>query len=51
MVPRSGVRFVTVPDTIVEYYPAYRGYSYFIVDEEIVIIEPSTFKIIAVLNV
>ena len=50
VVPRS-VKFVTVSPTIVEYYPAYRGYSYFIVDDEIIIIEPNSFKIIAVLNV
>ena len=50
VVPRS-VKFVTVSPTIVEYYPAYRGYSYFIVDEEIIIVEPSTLKIIAVINV
>ena len=43
--------FVTVPDTIVEIHPAWRGYSYFIVDDEIIIVEPSTFKIVAVLTV
>ena len=51
VVPRSGVRFVTVPDTIVRIHPAWRGYSYFIVDDEIIIVEPSTFKIVAVLTV
>ena len=50
VVPRS-VHFVSVPATIVEIHPAWRGYSYFIVDEEIIIIEPSSFKIIAILNV
>lgn len=50
VVPRS-VHFVTVPSTIVEYYPAYRGYSYFIVDDEIIIVEPRTLKIIAVITV
>jgi hypothetical protein len=29
----------------------YRGYSYFIVDDEIIIVEPRTLKIIAVLQV
>ena len=51
VVPRTGVRFVTVPDTIVRIHPAWRGYSYFIVDDEIIIVEPSTFKIVAVLTV
>ena len=50
VVPRS-VRFVTVSPVIVEYYPAYRGYSYFIVDDEIIIVEPSTLRIIAVITV
>ena len=50
VVPRT-VHFVTVPDTIVRIHPAWRGYSYFIVDEEIVIIDPHTFKIVAVLTV
>jgi hypothetical protein len=50
VVPRS-VRFVSVPSTIVEFYPMYRGYSYFIVDDEIIIVEPRTLKIIAVLQV
>jgi hypothetical protein len=51
VVPRSGVRFVTVPDTIVRIHPAWRGYSYFIVDDEIIIVEPNTLRIVAVLTV
>jgi len=50
VVPRT-VHFVTVPDTIVEIHPAWRGYSYFIVDDEIIIVEPRSFKIVAVLTV
>jgi hypothetical protein len=50
VVPRT-VHFVEVPDTLVRIHPAWRGYRYFVVDEEIIIVEPSTFKIIAVLNV
>ena len=50
VVPRS-VHFVTVPQTIVEIYPEYRGFEYFVVDEEIIIIDPHTLKIVAVLNV
>ena len=49
MVPRS-VQFVTVPATLVEIHPAWRGYSYFIVDDEIIIVEPRTLKIVAVLD-
>jgi len=50
VVPRS-VKLVTVPATIVEIHPAWRGYVYFIVDEQIIIIEPSSHKIVAVLVV
>ena len=50
VVPRT-VKFVAVPATLVEYYPAYRGYSYFIVDDEIVIVDAKTLKIIAVITV
>ena len=52
VVPRSGsVRIVEVPDTIVRIHPQWRGYRYFVVDEEIIIVEPSSYKIVAVLNV
>jgi hypothetical protein len=50
VVPRS-VHFVAVPQTIVEIYPEYRGFEYFVVDEEIVIIDPHSYKIITILNV
>jgi hypothetical protein len=50
VVPRS-VHFVTVPQTIVEYYPEWRGYEYFVVDEEIIILDPHSYKIVAILNV
>jgi hypothetical protein len=42
---------VTVPQTIVEYYPEWRGYEYFVVDEEIIILDPHSYKIVAILNV
>jgi len=48
VVPRS-VRVVTVPDTIIEIHPAWRGYRYFVVGDEIVIVEPRSLKIVAVL--
>jgi len=50
VVPRS-VKLVTVPTTIIEIHPAWRGYVYFIVDERIIIVEPQTKKIVAVLVV
>jgi hypothetical protein len=50
VVPRT-VHFVEVPDTLIRIHPAWRGYRYFVVDEQVIIVEPSTFKIIAVLDV
>jgi hypothetical protein len=50
VVPRS-VHFVTVPATLVEIHPEWRGYSYFIVDDEIVIVDARTMRIIAVFSV
>ena len=50
VVPRS-VHFVAVPQTIVEIYPEYRGFEYFVVDEEIIIIDPHSYKIVTILNV
>jgi hypothetical protein len=50
VVPRS-VRVVAVPPTLVEIHPAWRGYMYFVVGDELVIVEPRTLKIVAVLTV
>lgn len=50
VVPRT-VHFVSVPQTLVEIHPAWRGYEYIVVEDEIVIIDPHTYKIVAVLNV
>lgn len=48
VVPRD-VRFEPLPADIVEIVPQYRGYSFFMVRDEIVIIDPSSFQIVAVL--
>jgi hypothetical protein len=50
VVPRS-VHFVSVPSTLIEIHPAWRGYEYFVVDEQIVIIDPHSLRIVAVLDV
>jgi hypothetical protein len=49
-VPRT-VRFVEVPDELIVINPQWRGYRYFIVNDQIVIVEPDTLKIVAVLDV
>jgi hypothetical protein len=49
-VPRT-VRLVALPPTIIEIVPEYRGYLYFVFEDEIVIVEPSTMEIVAVIEV
>lgn len=43
------IRLQTLPSDVVEVVPQYRGYSFFVVRDEIVIVEPSTYKIVTVL--
>src|SRR6266540_722308 len=45
VVPRT-VTIVVLPMTVVEIYPAWRGYYYFIVGDRIVIVEPGTLRIV-----
>ena len=47
----SSVRVVEVPPTIVKIRPAWKGYRYFVYNDEIIIVEPRTLKIVAVLDV
>jgi hypothetical protein len=48
VVPRD-VHLQTVPADIVEVVPQYRGYSFFAVRDEIVIVDPASYKIVTVL--
>lgn len=48
-VPRT-VSLRPVPTTIVSIVPQYRGYNYFVVRDEIVIVEPSTHRIVDVIE-
>jgi len=48
VVPRT-VRFIAVPEDIVRIYPRFRRDRIVIVDDEILIIDPVTFEILAVL--
>jgi hypothetical protein len=50
VVPRT-VHIVAVPETLVVIHPQWRGYRYFVVGDEIVIVEPDSLKIVAVLSV
>jgi len=48
VVPRD-VRLQPLPAEVVEVVPQYRGYDFVLVKDEIVIVEPSTYKIVTVL--
>jgi hypothetical protein len=47
----SSVRVVEVPPAIVKIRPAWRGYRYFVYNDDIIIVEPRTLKIVAILEV
>jgi hypothetical protein len=47
-VPRE-VRYYPLPAEIVEIHPAWRGYYFILVNDQIVIIEPSSFEIVAII--
>lgn len=47
-VPRD-MRLRSLPAEVVEIVPQYRGYNFALVKDEIVIVEPSSYKIVAVL--
>jgi len=44
------VELHVLPEEIVRVVPAYRGYRYFIVKNEIVIVEPSSRRIVTVIE-
>jgi len=48
VVPRD-VHLATLPADVVEIVPQYRGFSFFVVRDEIVIVEPQSYKIVATL--
>jgi hypothetical protein len=49
-VPREGIEFHALPSRVVTIYPEWRSYKYILVRDEIVIIDPNTYEIVAVLN-
>ena len=48
-VPRD-IRRAPLPATVIEVYPVWRGYEYVMVDDEILIIDPATMRIVAVIE-
>jgi hypothetical protein len=49
-VPREGVTFYSLPTEVVTIYPEWRGYKYILVRDEIIVVDPNTYEIVAVLN-
>jgi hypothetical protein len=50
VVPRN-VRIVPVPPTLVEIEPSWRGFMYFVRGDEIIVVDPKSLEIVAVLDV
>jgi hypothetical protein len=48
-VPRS-VRLVVLPAAVISLVPEYRDYRYFVVDDRICIVEPSSYEIVEVIE-
>ncbi len=48
-VPRS-VHVVAVPEDVVEIVPQYEGYDYVVVGEQVLIVDPNTLEIVAVIE-
>jgi Protein of unknown function (DUF1236) len=49
-VPREGVSFHRLPSEVVTFYPEWRGYEYILVRDQIIVIDPATYEIVAVLD-
>ena len=49
VVPRGKVKFAPLPSSIVEIEPVWRGFEYFLVGDEIVVVNPNTLHIVAVI--
>ncbi len=48
-VPRERVHLRTLPTQVVDIYPEWRGYEFFMVRDEIVVVDPNSLEIVAVL--
>lgn len=51
VVPRGGIHVVPVPARLAQIEPAWRGFLYFVYQNEVVIVKPRDMKIVAVVTV
>ena len=49
-VPRS-VRLAVLPASVIAIVPAYRSYRYFVVDEQVCIVDPATYEVVEIVTV
>jgi hypothetical protein len=50
VIPRGKIHVVPVPETLVRIEPEWRGFLYFVYEDEIVIVNPNDMKIVAVVS-
>ncbi|OPY96092.1 hypothetical protein A5906_02060 [Bradyrhizobium sacchari] len=50
-IPREGIELHALPSRVATIYPEWRNYRYVMVREQIVIIDPNTYEIVAILDV
>jgi Protein of unknown function (DUF1236) len=50
-VPREHISLRPLPTEVITVYPDWRGYEFFRIRDEIVVVDPNTYEIVAVLNV
>jgi hypothetical protein len=50
-VPREKVRLVAVPDELIRINPRFRGLEYIVVGDQILVIDPRTLEIVAIIDV
>lgn len=48
VIPRGRIHVMPVPQTLVGIDPAWRGFRYFVYEDEVVIVNPRTMRIVAV---
>jgi Protein of unknown function (DUF1236) len=51
VVPRRDIHVVRVPETLVQIEPEWRGFLYFVYEDEVVVVNPRDMRIVAVLTV
>jgi Protein of unknown function (DUF1236) len=51
VIPRGHIHIVPVPETLVRIEPIWRGFRYFIYEDELVIVDPHDMRIVAVVPV